>query len=281
MLRHRLKRSACRRLSLPEKDSWLLMRNKAKGYLVLKKFELPEQVEQAIKSSLPFYPTAKAALVPALMECQRHFGHVNHEIAQAVAVLTGVPYPEVASVMSFYSMILTEPTGKYVLAVCRTWSCEHGGARELVKRFRRKYNVELGEIAADGWFSLVEVECLCDCQNAPSMQVVKPGVEFRSWWCNNLTADLLEQILDEVKAHGDEAWRERLVRIEAKQHPPDERQWIWLVTTRNQYPAWVERVDGEYMIHDAFGKLANLKEINRPLFAELQDALAAQLSKSK
>ena len=241
--------------------------------LELQKAELPEQIRRSIEESLPHYPTPKAALVPALMECQKCFGCVTPEVAQAVAELTGVPYAEVASVVSFYTMILTKPVGQYVLGVCRTWNCEHAGARELIERFERKFGARPGETAARGLFTLIEVECLCDCGNAPSVQVVKPGRQFRCWWLNNLTPDLFEQVLDEAAKDGDDAWRERLVRIEEKANPPDDKRWIWLVTTNNQYPAWIQWIEGKYAIFDAYGKLRDVERRNPDLFLELQEAL--------
>jgi NADH-quinone oxidoreductase subunit E len=241
--------------------------------LEVSRIELPEQIKGFVAKRRGNYPTAKALLVPTLMECQKYWGHVPPEAAMAVAELLGVPYPEVQSVISFYTMILRRPVGKYVIGVCRTWNCQHGGAHELIGHFLHRFGGEPGEVVANGLFTLLEVECLCDCGNAPSAQFIKAGTEFKCWWCNNLTVPLFEAILSEMEQGKEDALRERLVRVDHKANPPDDKRWVWIVTTNNQYPAWVETRDGEYIVHDGYGKLSQVKTENPKLHAELQGAL--------
>lgn len=238
--------------------------------------DLPEQIRQFVEQGRPRYPTPRALLVPTLMECQKHFGYVSPETVLEVAQLVGVPFSEVQSVVSFYAMLTSTPVGRFVIAVCRTWNCAHAGAGQLVEHFNRKYGARVGETVAGGLFTLVRTECLADCHNAPSVQVVRPGREFRAWWANNLTVELFDRILEDLAADKDDALRERLVRVEHKANPPDERHWIWLVTTNNQYPAWIEEKAGEQAVHDAFGKLGRLRDENPKLLAEIQGALREQ-----
>lgn len=241
--------------------------------LELSRIELPAGIKQFIVERRPQYPTAKALLVPALMECQKHFGQVTPEAAAAVGSELGLPYAEVQSVLSFYTMLLREPTGQYVIGVCGTWNCAHAGANGLIEHFCRKYDVAVGETTADERFTLLRLECLCDCHNAPSVQFLKRGSEFTAFWCCNLTVELFDRVLADIEAGEDDALRERLVRIDEKSSAPDGNWWVWLVTTRNQYPAQVEEWRGEYVVRDAYGKLGDLKESNPKLFAEIQAAL--------
>jgi len=235
--------------------------------------ELPEKVLEFINANRPRYPVAQAVLVPALMECQKYFGYISPEVANAVASALDLPYAEVESVVSFYTMLLERPQGKYMLGVCCTWNCESAGARNLVAHFEKKYGAGRGERAVEGLFTLDYVECLCDCHNAPSVQVLRLGEDFHAWWCNNLTVELFDAILNDLEAGKEDACRERLVRVDKKENPPDDKKWVWIVTTNNQYPAWIESKDGEILVHDAFGKLAGVKKDNPKLHAELQAAL--------
>ncbi len=239
----------------------------------VKQAELPEQIREFIRVNTPRYPNARAVLVPALMECQKYFGYVSPEVAAAVAAETGVPFAEVESVVSFYTMLFEKPLGKYFFGVCCTWNCEHGGAHKLTEHFLQKYGGHAGDVVADGLFTIDHVECLCDCHNAPSVQILKIGADFEAAWANNLTVELFDKILEELKAGAPDALRERLVRIEEKLNPPDKERWVWIVTTNNQYPAWIERKDGELAVHDGYGKLGGVKQSNPKLFAELQAAL--------
>jgi len=237
--------------------------------------KLPDSIRQFISANIPRYPTPRAVLVPALMECQKYYGCVTPEVSAAVAAETGLPYAEVQSVVSFYAMLYERPLGKYFIGVCCTWNCEHAGARELMAHFEKKYGGRRGEVAGEGMFTIEYVECLCDCHNAPSVQVLKPGPEFSAAWCNNLTVELFDAMLGDLAAGTEDALRERLVRVEEKLNPPDERRWVWIVTTNNQYAAWAERKDGEWLVHDGQGKLVGVKERNPKLHAELQRALGS------
>jgi NADH-quinone oxidoreductase subunit E len=241
--------------------------------LELNKVDLPEQIRKFIADRRAQYPEAKALLVPALMECQKYYGQVTPEVARAVGDELALPYAEVQSVLSFYTMLSRQPTGEYVVALCRTWNCEHAGSIDLAEHFQLRFGVEPGETTADGKFTLLLAECLTDCHNAPSSQFYARGENFQATWVNNLTVELFDAVLDAVIAGEPDALRERFVRLDQKVNPPDERRWIWLVTTRNQYPAWVEEAGGEYLVHDAYGKLNDLQASNPKLFAELQAAL--------
>jgi NADH-quinone oxidoreductase subunit E len=235
--------------------------------------ELPQQILDFVKDKLPHYPTTRAVLIPTLMECQKYWGHISPEVATAVGHLLKVPYAEVQSCISFYTMLHTRPTGKYIIGACRTLNCELGGAQELIEHFFQRYNVEATEVTEDGNFMLYEVECLCDCHNAPSFQFLKNGKDFTPYWVNNLTIPLFDRILDELAAGQEDALRERLVRVEEKASKPDDRNWVWIVTTNNQYPAYWEKGQDGVVFHDAFGKFENLKNANPVLYAELELAV--------
>ena len=238
--------------------------------------QLPEHIKAFIAQRRGRYPNTTAVLIPALMECQKHFGQVTPEAAMAVAEELNVPFAEVQSVVSFYTMLLRRPVGEYVISACRTWNCAHAGSAAIAEHFFSKYGVGEGEVTPGGKFTLMYTECLADCHNAPSTQFLRFGDDFEMRWCNNLTVEVFDHVLAELEDGVEDALRERLVRLEEKLNPPDDRPWVWLVTTNNQYPAWVEKRDGEYFVHDDFGKLGDIKATNPKLHAELQAALKDQ-----
>ena len=237
--------------------------------------QLPVEIEDFVKLNITKYPTAQAVLIPALMECQKRYGQITPAIALAISDLTGVAYAEVESVVTFYTMLLEQETGKYVLSVCITWNCEDAGADALVEHFKQRYGCGMAEVTKDGMFSIYHVECLTDCHNAPSLQFLRWGSDFKASWSNNLSVGMFDTILDDLAAGKPDALRERLVRIDKKMNPPDDRQWVWIVTTNNQYPAWIEGSGDSLVIHDGFGKLAGLKESNGMLHEEIVSALGA------
>ena len=72
-------------------------------------------------------------------------------------------------VATFYTMFNLKPVGKYF---CRPVQPRHAGCAGLVRLCAvLRIAVISGQTAACGRFSLVEVECLGACVNAPILQV--------------------------------------------------------------------------------------------------------------
>jgi NADH-quinone oxidoreductase E subunit len=77
----------------------------------------------------------------------------------------------VYEVATFYTMLNLTPVGEYHLQVCRTTPCWLRGADDLTETCKRKLGIGLKGRTADGKFSLIEVECLGACVNAPVVQI--------------------------------------------------------------------------------------------------------------
>ena len=125
----------------------------------------------AFEDLLTRYPTKEAALLPTLWLAQRQEGWISRETMEYVAGLLDVSPVKVYSVVTFYTMYHTRPMGRSVIQVCRNLSCSLLGARELIACLEEKLGVRVGETTPDGRFSLLTVECLGACGDAPMMQV--------------------------------------------------------------------------------------------------------------
>lgn len=77
----------------------------------------------------------------------------------------------VYEVATFYTMYNREPVGKYFLQVCATTPCMLRGAEIITETISKKLGINSGETTKDGLFTLLEVECLGACVNAPMVQV--------------------------------------------------------------------------------------------------------------
>src|ERR1700724_1576577 len=77
----------------------------------------------------------------------------------------------VYEVATFYTMFNLRPVGRYLLQACTTTPCWLRGSDAVVAACEKKLGVGIGGATADGLFSLVEVECLGACVNAPILQV--------------------------------------------------------------------------------------------------------------
>jgi NADH-quinone oxidoreductase subunit E len=88
-----------------------------------------------------------------------------------VGDMLGMAHIRVYEVATFYTMFNMRPVGRWFLQACTTTPCWLRGSADVVAACRKKLGIEPGHTSADGQFTLVEVECLGACVNAPVLQV--------------------------------------------------------------------------------------------------------------
>jgi len=135
------------------------------------------------------YPDKRGALLPVLHLAQDTFGYVSLEIEEYVAGLFGLTPAHVHEVVTFYTMFFQQPKGRHVVAVCHNLSCHLLGAKTIIDHLTERLGIEVGETTADGRVTLLSVECLCACEQAPMMQV-------DDRYEGTLTPDKVDRILD-------------------------------------------------------------------------------------
>ena len=75
-------------------------------------------------------------------------------------------------VVTFYTMYNRAPVGTHLIQVCTSISCHLNGAEEVYAECRKRLgNLSPGQVSADGKFTVVEVECLAQCDKAPAVMV--------------------------------------------------------------------------------------------------------------
>lgn len=156
-------------------------------------FTFTKENMEKVKFHIAKYPEGRqaSAVLPLLDLAQRQSGGWLPKTAiEAVAELLAMPVIRVFEVASFYTMFNLNPVGKYHLQLCGTTPCWLRGAAELKERCHH-LGIQEGGITEDGNFSLVEVECLGACVNAPVVQINDDFYE-------DLTPDQLENLLDKL-----------------------------------------------------------------------------------
>lgn len=144
------------------------------------------------KNIIAKYPEGRqaSAVIPLLDIAQRQCGNwLPRAAMDHVAEMLGMPRIRVYEVATFYTMFNLKPVGEHFVQICTTTPCWLRGSDEIVKACERKLGIHLGETTADGRFTVIEVECLGACVNAPMMQV---GDDYYE----DLTAERTEAILD-------------------------------------------------------------------------------------
>jgi NADH-quinone oxidoreductase E subunit len=154
----------------------------------------PGNLERA-KAHIAKYPPGRqaSAVLPLLYIAQEQQGGWLPRAAMdhVAAVLEMAPI-RVYEVATFYTMFNLRPVGRYLLQACTTTPCWLRGSDAVVEACERKLGVGVGGTTADGLFTLVEVECLGACVNAPILQVNDDFYE-------DLDAPATEALLDALR----------------------------------------------------------------------------------
>ena len=137
-------------------------------------FEWSKDNFEKISNILKKYPSNKiqSAVIPLLDLAQRqNKGWLSKNSMEKVAETLSMSYIRVLEVATFYSMFNLEPIGKNFVQICRTTPCWLRGSDKLSKVAQEVCNTQIGETSDDKKFTVVEVECLGACCNAPMIQI--------------------------------------------------------------------------------------------------------------
>ncbi|RLE09522.1 MAG: NADH-quinone oxidoreductase subunit NuoE [Candidatus Aminicenantes bacterium] len=132
---------------------------------------LSPETKNKIAAVVKRYPHKQAALLPVLHLIQNEIGFIPEESQAWVAELLDLQPARVKEVVTFYTMFLEKPIGRYHLQVCSNLSCTLAGANDILNYLIDKLKIKPGETTADGRFTLTTVECLGACEHAPCMMV--------------------------------------------------------------------------------------------------------------
>ncbi len=152
--------------------------------------------EQRANAIIARYPEGRqASAVIALLDlAQRQNGNwLSAEAIEYVASRLDMAPIRVHEVATFYTMFNLKPVGKHFIQVCRTTPCWLCGADDLTRACLDKLGTKLKETSADGEFTVVEVECLGACANAPMVQI-------NDLYYEDLTPERMIGIIDDLKA---------------------------------------------------------------------------------
>lgn len=169
-----------------------------------KSFEFRDAAQVA--EILSRYPKGKqrSATMPLLDLAQRQVaedgakasppygGWIPRAAMDKIAEIVDVPPVKVYEVATFYSMYNLAPVGKYLVQMCTTTPCMLCGSGDIVKTCESELGIHTGESTKDGLFTIVEVECLGACVNAPMVQINDDYYE-------DLTPANMKQLLSDLK----------------------------------------------------------------------------------
>jgi NADH-quinone oxidoreductase subunit E len=130
----------------------------------------PEEKTE-IDRELAQVPERSAACLDALKIVQRARGWVDDEALHDVASYLAMSPAELDSVATFYNLIFRRAVGRHVIYFCDSVSCwllENERLRDTITRY---LGIRFGETTDDGRFTLVPIQCLGCCDQAPALMI--------------------------------------------------------------------------------------------------------------
>ena len=137
-------------------------------------FAFTAENEEKILTILAKYPEGRqaSAVMPMLDLAQRqHQNWIPMKAIEHIAKRLDMAEIRVLEVASFYTMYNLKPVGKWFLQACTTTPCMLRGSDDMVRCIKDKLDISSGQTSECGRFTMLEVECLGACVNAPILQV--------------------------------------------------------------------------------------------------------------
>ncbi|HCQ70850.1 MAG: NADH-quinone oxidoreductase subunit NuoE [Alphaproteobacteria bacterium] len=166
-------------------------------------FEFTKAYQKKIKDVIALYPPGRqqSAVMPLLDLAQRQVGEegakatpvyggwIPRAAMDHIAEILDMPAVKVYEVATFYSMYNLAPVGKHLVQICTTTPCWLNGSDGVVKTCKDKLGIQMNETTEDGQFTIMEVECLGACVNAPMVQINDDYYE-------DLTPETMAELID-------------------------------------------------------------------------------------
>ena len=158
-------------------------------------FAFTKENEAEIKRIVAKYPKGRqaSAVMPLLDLAQRqHDNWIPMKAIEVIANKLDMAEIRVLEVATFYTMFNLKPVGRYFLQACTTTPCWLRGSDNMMRCIKDRYGISSGETSACGRFTLLEVECLGACVNAPILQVNDDFYEDLDYASTGALLDSLE-----------------------------------------------------------------------------------------
>lgn len=136
-------------------------------------------------------PEIEKRILPILKELQGKHRCITADMIVEVADASGATVGDVYGVATFYSFLSVKPLGEHVIMVCKSIPCWIKNSEMVIKTIEQELHCGVGQTTEDGKFSLLAVNCIGACDQAPAMMV--DGKAY-----GNLTPEKVLEILNQL-----------------------------------------------------------------------------------
>lgn len=122
---------------------------------------------------LESYPVSEDYLLEILIDVykqkENHF--ISEKEISVIAKHLGIKESHVCSVVSFYTLLSTNPKGKYIIQICKDVPCYLNDDFNVLKTLERELNIRINDTTRDLKFTLEFTACIGCCDEAPAMRI--------------------------------------------------------------------------------------------------------------
>ncbi|WP_346859488.1 NADH-quinone oxidoreductase subunit NuoE [uncultured Draconibacterium sp.] len=130
-----------------------------------------DPIQSLIKDLADKHGRTKESLLPIMQGVVERESYLSERSMVEIAREIDIPASDVYGTATFYSFLETQPTGKYIIRVCKTITCAMKGKTQVLFAIQDMLKIKLGETTPDRRFTLLETNCLGWCHKAPAMLV--------------------------------------------------------------------------------------------------------------
>lgn len=129
---------------------------------------MSDNLKVGIKNICREYSRDRSRLMDILEAVQGQFGWISSEAIDLTARELSMPRAEVEGVVSFYAFLHQQPTGKAIIRMCDSVSCNMNGGHNVADLFQKELGISFGQTTSDGKITLEHTSCLGMCDQGPA-----------------------------------------------------------------------------------------------------------------
>ncbi len=130
----------------------------------------PEE-EEKLQKIVEKYKDGRGVVVPAMQAAHEAFNYLPQNAVRYLSEKLEIPLSLMYRLATFYNAFSLTPRGKHVIRVCMGTACYVKGGKRILDAFQEHLGIGVGEVTADGQFTLETVNCLGCCGQSPVVTV--------------------------------------------------------------------------------------------------------------
>lgn len=129
------------------------------------------EIQSIINEFIGQHGDSRNKLLPLLQKIVEKENYLSEASLMLVADAMKLSPADVYGTATFFAYLGTIPHGKYIIRMCRNISCMMKSQAEVLAAVSNHLKIKVGETTTDKKFSLLQVNCLGWCHQAPAMMI--------------------------------------------------------------------------------------------------------------